>query len=121
MQHDVIGLGLGFHQIDGVPVSLQPMSSEADFFYANLDLTTLGNDPRERAYEVYYNEATGQFASELVSDNTYIATNMVLEPGISLSRFILVTATTDGGMNLTLYNKPETVINKRSPRAIRPF
>lgn len=42
--------------LEGVPVRLVPMTSASDFFYANLDLTTIGNDPRERAYEVYYNE-----------------------------------------------------------------
>ncbi len=42
--------------LEGVAVELVTMTSEADFFYANLDLTTLANDPRERSYRVYYNQ-----------------------------------------------------------------
>jgi hypothetical protein len=44
-----------YPELAGVPLGLRSMESDSDFFYANLDLTTLDEDPRERDYFVFYN------------------------------------------------------------------
>ena len=41
--------------LDGVSVTLTPAESETDFFFSNLDLTTLTAPPRERSYLAFYN------------------------------------------------------------------
>lgn len=44
-------------ELDGVSIALAPGDSESDFFYSNLELATLNDPPRDRAYLTYYGPA----------------------------------------------------------------